>query len=61
MSKFIILVSRNVKEKFNNILVVHESFLGREAVVLECQKGRVCYLSSEVVRLVFPSPIGSLF
>ena len=47
-------------EEFAYGLVVHETFHGRENVVLECHEGRVCNLRSKVGRLALAKAEQSL-
>lgn len=47
----LVAVLSHLPEEFTYGLVVHETFHGREYVVLECHDGRACNLRSEVGRL----------
>ena len=56
----LVAVLSHLPEEFAYGLVVHETFHGREYVVLECHEGRACYLRSEVGRLALAKAEQSL-
>lgn len=58
-SQFVAVLS-HLSEEFAYGLVVHETFHGREDVVLECHEGRTCNLCSEVGRLALAKAEQSL-